>query len=73
MSGPAGGHTHAHEHDGDNSFDWFGALDIAVWAAVAVLVALGVEWLIGYLVRERIARGADKFLATQPAAAPGTE
>lgn len=67
------GEGHSHEHDGDNSFDWFGAFDIAVWAAVAVLVALGVEWLIGYLVRERIARGADKFLAAQPAAAPGTE
>lgn len=66
MSGRTDAHEHEHEHQAVN---WFGVLDILVWAAVAVLVALAVEWLVGYVVRERLARGADRFLAKHNAAA----
>lgn len=56
---PAGG-----PDDGaGEGFDWFRVLDIAVWTAVVVIAALAIEWLIGYVVRERISRGADKYLS----------
>ena len=62
------GHTHAGgPNDGADrggySLDWFRVLDVVVWVAAALITAMGVEWFIGYLVREKIARGADKYLA----------
>lgn len=53
------------EHDHESSVDWFAVLDIVVWVAVAVIVGLAAEWLVGYFVREKIARGADRYLAKQ--------
>lgn len=57
--------NHGHDHDGadDGAVDWFRLFDALVWVSVALIAALAAEWLIGYLVRERIARGADKYLA----------
>lgn len=49
--------------DGRKAVDWFTVLDALVWASVAVLVAVAAEWLVGWLVRERIARGADRYRA----------
>lgn len=47
----------------DGQPDWFKVLDIAVWAAIIVLVALAAEWAWGKVVRERIANQASQFLA----------
>lgn len=56
--------THTHDdEDQDHVAAWFRGLDIIVWAAVAVIVILALEWLGGYLVRERIARSATQYLA----------
>lgn len=52
---PEGEHEHA--------FDWFKLLDILVWCAVALIAAVALEWMIGYVVREKLARGADRYLA----------
>lgn len=62
---------HRHDDDGQGQgggVDWFKTVDVIVWVAVAIIVCLGAEWLIGYLVREKIARGADKLLARVAAA-----
>lgn len=56
-------HAHTHTPDGDQVALWFKALDLIVWAAVVVIVVLALEWLGGYLVRERISRGASAYLA----------
>jgi hypothetical protein len=45
--------------------DWFAAFDVAVWAAVAVIGILALEWLIGKVVRDSIANGAAKYLKKQ--------
>lgn len=58
MSAEAEGHT----HDEGEPRDWFAVLDVVVWVAVVVLVIMAVEWLAGYLVREKLARGAQRFL-----------
>lgn len=60
-AGPAPGHGgtgHAHDVGGphDGAGDGWKVLDAIVWAAVVVVVVIGTEWLIGYLVRERLAR-----------------
>jgi hypothetical protein len=71
---------HSHEAPGGPddgadavAFDWFRALDLAVWAAVVVIGALALEWVIGTITRERVARGADRLLAKARAASSGTE
>jgi len=51
-------------------FDWWRALDLAVWAAVAVIAVLGIEWLVGTVVRERIAAGANRLLVKAAADRP---
>jgi hypothetical protein len=53
--------------DGAPTVDWWQVLDIAVWVAVALIVAIAAEWLIGSLVRERIARGAQRYLRKEAA------
>jgi hypothetical protein len=61
---------HAHDDDQGASFDWFQVLDVFVWVAVALIAGLAAEWLIGWLIREKMAAGASKFLkvgATTPA------
>lgn len=53
------------EHDEDVPLpNWWKILDILVWVAVGVIAVIGAEWLIGYLVRERITQGANRYLAT---------
>jgi len=54
---------HAHEDQAPTGFDWFRVLDIAIWISVALIAVIAAEQFVGYLVRERIARGADKLLA----------
>jgi hypothetical protein len=48
---------------GRTAFDWFRALDLAVWAAVIVIAALGVEWAFGTVLRERVTAQATRILA----------
>jgi len=62
----AGAASGDHEHP-DGGVDWWTVLDITVWVAVVIIAGLGLEWLVGYLVRERIARGAGRFLAARQA------
>lgn len=58
-----------HSHDqGAVESGWFRALDALVWVSVAVIVVLAAEWFVGVLIRERIASGARRYLAKQPAA-----
>lgn len=63
----SGGHPHARRESGetDGGFDWFAVLDVAVWAAVAVIAVVGIEWLIGHVIRESLASGAGKYLKKQ--------
>ena len=62
-------HSHAPAAGGANDgadtvgFDWWRALDLSVWAAVIVIAALGLEWAIGKLVRERVTAQATRILA----------
>lgn len=51
--------------DDGAGFDWFAMLDVAVWAAVAVIGVLALEWLIGKVIRDNIAAGATKYLKKQ--------
>lgn len=57
--------------DDGAGFDWFGVVDIAVWAAVVVLGVVAIEWMIGRAIRESISDGATRYLAK--AAATKTE
>ena len=67
MSGPE------HEHqDQAPGLDWFRVLDTLVWVSVAIIVCFAAEWLIGYLVRERIAAGADRWRAKATTGGPDT-
>jgi hypothetical protein len=60
-----------HEHD---EVVWPQMLDILVWCAVVVIAALAVEFLAGYVIRERLANGFTKLLARrQPAPADEPE
>jgi hypothetical protein len=61
-------HEHGDEDQGV-AFNWFGVLDALVWASVALIVILGVEYFAGLFVRERISRGAARHLAQQAAEA----
>lgn len=68
MSQEADGHSHS-----KGGVDWFRGLDLAVWAAVTILVILACEWLLGRYIRESLARGAQKHLASVSAPeTPGT-
>jgi hypothetical protein len=67
MSKPAAGHDH--DEDQGVAFNWFGVLDALVWAAIMLLVILGVEYFAGLIVREKISRGAQRHLAQQEAQA----
>jgi hypothetical protein len=58
-----------HEHGG---VDWWVIADALVWTAVVVVAVLALEWLGGVLVRERIARGAEKLLKRTAAEAEQT-
>jgi hypothetical protein len=53
--------------DGGDAFDWWRALDLAVWAAVVVLVALGLEFFFGAFIRERLHRTAQQIIAEDTA------
>lgn len=61
----------SHTHDDVAEPNWFKAIDTIVWVSVAIIACLAAEWLVGYLARERLARGADKYLAKM-AAKPAT-
>jgi hypothetical protein len=41
---------------------WWRAADAVVWAAVVVIAAIGIEWCVGVVARERLARGASRYL-----------
>lgn len=56
------GHTHGGPDDGAEA-NWFKFLDVLVWVAVAAIVILGAEWLVGYITREKLGRQAERFLA----------
>ena len=61
---------HGHDHTGgpdDGAFDWFRILDMLVWVAVAAIVIMSVEYLLGWMARERIARQAQRFLVKNQA------
>ncbi len=51
----------------DGAFDWFKILDILVWVAVAAIAIMGVEYLLGWVARERIATKAQQYLAKSQA------
>lgn len=54
-----------HDHDDQAErvgFNWWSVADGLVVAAVILVFVLGTEWLVGALVRERIARGAQQLL-----------
>ncbi len=58
--------SHSHDATGgpdDGAVDWFRYFDIVVWVSVGVIAVFAAEWLIGYVVRERIAAGADAYRA----------
>lgn len=59
------GHTHQQPAGGpnDGAFDWFRVLDVIIWVSVILIAVLALEWFTGLVVREKIARGADKFRA----------
>lgn len=57
-----------HEH----GIDWFRGLDMIVWVAVIIILTMGVEWLLGRYIRERMASGAQKYLAKVTSETPGT-
>lgn len=60
----AGDHTHDQGHAVPT---WWRGFDIVVWAAVAVIVCLGVEWLYGWILRERLTLAAEKaYLRSTP-------
>lgn len=69
----SGGSDRSHSHSrakpaggpNDGGFDWFNVLDVAVWASVAVIAVIGIEWLAGRVLRERIAAGAEKYIHKQ--------
>jgi len=61
MSGDS--HVHQGVTDSGEYAHWFRILDVLVWLSVAVIFAIGIEWMVGYVVREKIARGADRYLA----------
>lgn len=65
-----------HNHDAgtdEHQLDWFSVLDVAVWAAVVVIGVLAAEFFFGLILRERIARGASRYLRKQPAASEAAE
>jgi hypothetical protein len=67
MSGRrASGGDQGDEHD-HGPVDWFQVLDVAVWVAVAVVLAIGADLLFGKIMRERLARGASRYLAKMTA------
>lgn len=49
--------------DDGAGWSWSKVADTAVIASVVVIGVIAVEWFVGYYVRERIARGADQYLA----------
>jgi hypothetical protein len=58
--------SHSHDATGgpdDGAVDWFRYLDVLVWVSVALIAAIALEWLLGYIVREQITRGADRYRA----------
>lgn len=63
-------HDHGRRQEkpkGDDSqgFDWFAIMDVAIWAAVAIITVVGIEWLVGHVIRESLAAGASKHLKRQ--------
>lgn len=79
MSASGKGHSHgprgksAGGPDDGGEFDWFAVLDVAVWAAVAVIAFVGIEWLIGRVIRENMAAGASKYLKQHAQTKPAAE
>lgn len=53
-----------HTHDAGDGPDWWKVLDIAIWAAVVVIAALAIEWLVGMVARERMTAAANRVLQT---------
>lgn len=62
-------------HDHDDQSDPFRALDVLIWGSVAVIAVIALEWFAGKVIRERIARGATRYLKTRATAlsADGTD
>jgi len=56
-------HTHESPDDGGAGYDWFKVLDVMVWVSAAVIAAMAFEWFLGFLMREKLARGAKQYLA----------
>lgn len=61
-----GDQAHGHEHDDGQGAGpgWWKVMDIFVWVAVVLIVILGTEWLVGLLIREKLAAGFDKLRRT---------
>lgn len=55
--------TNGGPDDGAARLDGWRVLDILVSVAIGVIVVLAAEWLVGYVVRQRIAAGAQRHLA----------
>lgn len=52
---------------------WFRVLDIAVWIAVVVIAGITAEWFLGRVMRETIARQAQRHIAKVTAESTTTE
>jgi hypothetical protein len=50
------------DHD-DRGVDWFAILDVLVWGAVVIIAVLALEWVAGFVVRERLAAQAQRHMA----------
>lgn len=63
---------HNHDQDHGGGVDLWRWLDVAVITAIVVIVVLASEWFVGTLIRERLARQADRYLS-KVNASKGTE
>lgn len=75
MSTPEKGKAHSHPKGGPDDgavtgIDWFKVLDVAVWVCVGVIAIMGVEWLVGKVIRESVTAGANRILQKAAPASP---
>jgi len=74
----ADGKAHSHRKpaggpDDGAGLDWFKMLDVAVWVAVGFIAIMGVEWLVGRVLRESVTAGANRILQKASPAPPAAE
>lgn len=70
----SGDHTHAAggPEDGAPRFDVWKVFDILIVASIVVVVVIGAEWLLGYIVRERLAKAIHPDTAKATADGPSS-